>query len=170
LCSNFVVPKRLYHFRFIVIISENNSRLTTFPRIGPRIIRRFHWIPIVTKNRTRFSFMSDNVATGSLSGDPLKTVADALETAVQAAKDGAADARATVDKVLPAASRFLSRFAYTTSYAISYGVVFPTVLVAKSIPTNNAVVHGIVDGARAAADMVDQMKNRQAPSSIIQLP
>jgi hypothetical protein len=114
--------------------------------------------------------MSDHVTTGSLSGDPMKTVADALETAVQAAKDGAADARATVDKVLPAASRFLSRFAYTTSYAISYGVVFPTVLLARSIPTNNAVVHGMVDGARAAADIVEQMKSRQAPSSIIQLP
>ena len=114
--------------------------------------------------------MSDNVAAGSSSGDPLKTVADALETAVQAAKDGAADARATVDKVLPAASRFMSRFAYTTSYTISYGVVFPTVLIAKSIPTNNAVVHGMVDGARAAADMVDQLKTRQVrPRSPIQL-
>jgi hypothetical protein len=114
--------------------------------------------------------MSEHVATGSLSSDPFKTVADALETAVQAAKDGAADARATVDKVLPAANRFLTRFAYTTSYAISYGVVFPTVLFAKSIPTNNAVVHGMVDGARAAADMVEQMKSRPAGSSIIQLP
>lgn len=112
--------------------------------------------------------MSDNVATRSLSGDPFKTVAEALETAVQAARDGAADARATVDKVLPATSRFLSRFAYTTSYALSYGVVFPTVLLAKSIPTNNAVVHGMVDGARAAADMVEQMKSRQAVSPMIE--
>jgi hypothetical protein len=31
-------------------------------------------------------------------------------------------------------------------------------------------VHGLVDGARAAADIVEQMKSRQAPSSIIQLP
>jgi hypothetical protein len=114
--------------------------------------------------------MSEHVATGSLSSDPFKTVADALETAVQAAKDGAADARATVDKVLPAASRFLSRFAYTTSYTISYGVVFPAVLIAKSIPTDNAVVHGMVDGARAAADMVEQMKSRQASSPLIEAP
>jgi len=33
-------------------------------------------------------------------------------------------------------------------------------LIAKSIPTNNAVVHGFVDGARAASDTVDQMKGR----------
>jgi hypothetical protein len=105
--------------------------------------------------------MSENVASEAASGDPLKSVADALETAVQAAKDGAADAKATVEKALPAASRFLSRFVYTTCYTFSYGVVFPTVLIAKSIPTNNAVVNGFVDGARAASDMVDQLKSRQ---------
>ncbi len=65
-----------------------------------------------------------------------------------------------MDKALPAASRFLSRFAYTTSYAISYGVVFPTVLIARAIPKENPIVHGVLDGARAATDMVDQMKNR----------
>jgi hypothetical protein len=110
--------------------------------------------------------MSENVATSS--SDPLRTVADALETAVQAAKDGAADARATVEKALPAASRFLSRFVYTTSYTFSYGIVFPTVLIAKSIPTNNAVVQGLVDGARAAADMVDQLKSRQLASPSVE--
>ena len=105
--------------------------------------------------------MSDSIASEAASADPLKSVADALETAVAAAREGAADARATVDKALPAASRFLSRFVYTTCYTFSYGVVFPTVLIAKSIPTNNAVVNGFVDGARAASDMVDQMKSRQ---------
>ena len=91
--------------------------------------------------------MSENVAAEASSVDPLKTVADALETAVQAAKDGAADAKATVEKALPAASRFLSRFVYTTSYTFSYGIVFPAMLIAKSIPTNNAMVHGFIDGA-----------------------
>ena len=54
---------------------------------------------------------------------------------------------------------------YTTCYAISYGVVFPTVLIAKSIPTDNAVVNGFVDGARAASDMVEQLKSRQIVSA-----
>jgi hypothetical protein len=93
--------------------------------------------------------------------DPLKTVAAALDTAVKAAKDGAADARATAGKAIPAAGRFLSRFVYTTSYTFSYGIVFPAVLIAKSVPANNALVHGFVDGARAASDTVDQMKGRQ---------
>ncbi len=105
--------------------------------------------------------MSDNVTAGASSVDPMKTVADALETAVQAAKDGAADAKATVEKALPAASRFLSRFVYTTSYTFSYGIVFPAVLIARSIPSNNAIVHGFIDGARAATETVDQMKSRQ---------
>ena len=63
-----------------------------------------------------------------------------------------ADAKVTVEKALPAAGRFLNRFVYTTSYTFSYGIVFPAMLIAKSIPSNNAMVHGLVDGARAAAE------------------
>jgi hypothetical protein len=111
--------------------------------------------------------MAKNVAAKTLSRDPLRTVADALDTAVKAAKDGAADAKATAGKMLPAAGRFLSRFVYTTSYTFSYGVVFPAVLIAKSIPANNAIVHGFVDGAHAASDTVVQMKTRrlEAPAT-----
>ena len=111
--------------------------------------------------------MARNVAAKTSSRDPLKTVADALDTAVRAAKDGTADAKVTAGKMLPAAGRFLSRFVYTTSYTFSYGVVFPAVLLAKSIPANNAIVHGFVDGAQAANDKVIQMKHRrlEAPSA-----
>jgi hypothetical protein len=105
--------------------------------------------------------MSENAAVGAPSADPLKTVAGAMETALQAAKDGAADAKATVEKALPVASRFLSRFVYTTCYTLSYGIVFPTVLLARSIPRNNSAVHGFVDGAQAAIDMVGQLTSRQ---------
>jgi hypothetical protein len=111
--------------------------------------------------------MSDNSVAGVSSGDPLRSVADALETAVQAARDGASDARSAVDKAIPAAQRFLSRFVYTTSYTLSYGVVFPAVLIAKAIPSNNALVHGFIDGARAASDTVDQWKASRAGSSLI---
>ena len=58
-------------------------------------------------------------------------------------------------------NRFVSRFVYTTCYTVSYGVVFPSVLVARSIPKNNPIVHGLVDGAHAAVDMVDEMKKRK---------
>jgi hypothetical protein len=105
--------------------------------------------------------MSESSGTQSPSSDPLKTLADALETAAQAAREGAADARATVNRVLPEANRFLSRFVYNTCYTFSYGLVFPTVLLAKSIPSNNAAMHGFVDGAHAAMEMVDQLKPHQ---------
>ena len=108
--------------------------------------------------------MSDNLTAESQATDPLKTVADAMEHAVQAAKDGAIDAKARVDKALPGVNRFVSRFVYTTCYTISYGVVFPSVLVARSIPKNNPIVHGLVDGAHAAVDMVDEMKKRKLES------
>jgi len=114
--------------------------------------------------------MSDNVAAETSSGDALKAVADAMEPAIQAAKDGAADAKATAEKSLPIASRLISRFVYTTCYTISYGVVFPTILIARSIPANNTMVHGLLDGARAAIDTVDQLKSRRlapAPSESI---
>ncbi len=109
--------------------------------------------------------MSDHVSAGTSSGDALKAVADAMETAIQAAKDGTADAKATVEKAFPIVSRFLSRSVYTTCYTISYGVVFPTILIARSIPANNTVVHGFLDGARAAIDMVDQLKRRRLSST-----
>ena len=113
--------------------------------------------------------MAEEVAVSTSGADPLKSVADAMEMALQAAKHGSADARAAVEKSLPAAGRFLSRFVYTTCYTISYGVVFPTVLIARAIPKNNAVVNGLVDGAYAAVDMVDQLKSRQlAPPAVSQ--
>ncbi len=84
--------------------------------------------------------------------------AGAIGTAMQAARDGAADARATVDRAIPAIAEFTSRLVYTTSYAISYGVVFPALMVARAIPRDKALVHGLVDGARAATEMVDDWR------------
>jgi hypothetical protein len=105
--------------------------------------------------------MSKKPAVHGKSSDPLKTVADAMERAVEGMKEGFSDATARADKALPAVNRFVSRFVYTTCYTISYGVVFPSVLLARSIPKNNPIVHGLVDGAHAAVVMVDEMKKRK---------
>ena len=105
--------------------------------------------------------MSENVAAEASPGDQLRIVADALESAVETAKNGAVNAKATVEGALPAASRFLSRFVYTTTYTVSYGIVFPTILIAKSIPTNNPLAHGFIDGARAASERADQLKTSE---------
>ncbi len=90
--------------------------------------------------------------------DPLKTVADALEAAVQAAKDGASNAREAAANMMPESGGMMSQIAYKTCYAISYGLVFPSALIAQSIPKDNALVHGLIDGAHAAKDMVADLK------------
>ena len=92
--------------------------------------------------------------------DPLATVADAMRNAAQAARDGAADAKARAERAVPEVGLFLSRFAYTTSYAVSYGVVFPTMLLVRSIPRDNPVFHGLQDGAAAVA-MLDEMRRKR---------
>jgi hypothetical protein len=107
--------------------------------------------------------MSRNGFVTPASRDALQTVADAWSIAVQAAKDGAASAKATAGEALPAASRFLSRTVYTMSYSFSYGFVFPVVFVAKSMPADSAILTGIIDGARAANDWVDELKHREPP-------
>jgi hypothetical protein len=88
-------------------------------------------------------------------------VANALNRAVKTVQEGGGDVRAAAEKKLPAAIQFLSRVAYTASYTVSYGVVFPAVLVAKSVPADNALVHGFADGARDASAKVDHVKHRQ---------
>ncbi len=91
--------------------------------------------------------------------DPMKAVADAMDAAVKAAQDGAEGARETVADALPAATEMLSRVIYKACYGLSYGLVFPTMFVARSIPTNNAAIHGLIDGAHAAMDMVADLKS-----------
>jgi hypothetical protein len=90
---------------------------------------------------------------------PLDASAGTLEIVSRAARDGAADAREAATRVWNATSLFVSRFVYTTCYTVSYGVVFPTMLLAHSIPKNNAAVRGLVDGAHAAIQKVDEVRS-----------
>ena len=95
--------------------------------------------------------MSESTVTSEAqAADPLKSAADAMAKAVQAARDGASNAQAKVSEMMPAIGGFLSRLTYTTCYAVSYGVVFPTLLVARAVPKDNVIVQGLVEGGRAA--------------------
>ncbi len=87
----------------------------------------------------------------------LDAVADAIQAGLVTAKQGVTTAIDAASAALPTASHFLARFVYTTCYTISYGVVFPTTLVAMSVPKNNAFVQGMVDGAEAAKQKVDEL-------------
>jgi hypothetical protein len=108
--------------------------------------------------------MSKNGFAAPATREALQTVSDAWSIAVQAAKDGAAQAKASAGEAFPAAGRFVSRMVYTMSYSFSYGTVFPVAFIAKSIPVNNPLVTGMVDGARAANDWVDELKHREPKS------
>jgi hypothetical protein len=105
--------------------------------------------------------MSRNGVAAPASQNAIRTVVDAWDTAVQAAKDGASNAKTTAGQMFPAAGRFMSRAVYTMSYSLSYGCVFPVAFVAKSMPADNAIMNGLVDGARAANDWVEDLKHRK---------
>ena len=94
--------------------------------------------------------------------DPLKKVADAMSTAALAIKEGAVDAKAKVSKFMPVASRVVSKTVYASCYYASYGVVFPSLVVASVVPKNNILVYGLNDGAKAAKDAVQSLRERRS--------
>jgi hypothetical protein len=100
--------------------------------------------------------MSDSMAAPH--PDSVPSANGTFELVSQAARDGAADARAAAERAWSSAGLFLSRFVYTTSYTISYGVVFPAVLIARAVPTDNAAVRGLIDGAHAARLKVEEIR------------
>jgi hypothetical protein len=114
--------------------------------------------------------MSDNASAEAQSQDPSKPFAKAMDDALQAVQHAAVDAKARFDTRLPGVKRFVSRFVYTTCYTISYGVVFPSVLVARSIPKDNPIVRGLIDGAHAAVDMVHEIKKRNLEAKASESP
>src|SRR5262249_13749715 len=102
--------------------------------------------------------MSD--APNGPNSDSTASSTSALGLVSRAVQDGAADARKAADRTWAATSLFVSRFVYTTCYTVSYGVVFPTVLLAHSVPRNNAAVRGLIDGAQAAILKVDELRGQ----------
>jgi hypothetical protein len=62
--------------------------------------------PLITANfRKEQRSMAENATSADLkSSDPLQSVANALETAYQAAKDGSGDAMAAAENAIPAAT------------------------------------------------------------------
>jgi hypothetical protein len=84
--------------------------------------------------------------------------ADLAGSAFESARHGATELRERVVEALPAAGHFLGRVVYKTSYALAFGVTFPVMMVVRVVPKDNAVVHGLVDGAIAARDRVDEWR------------
>ncbi len=59
----------------------------------------------------------------------------------------------------------LGRMAYRASYGLSFGVVYPFAMLARAVPRENAMIHGLHDGAIAARDEATALWNRQAGPS-----
>jgi hypothetical protein len=53
----------------------------------------------------------------------------------------------------------MGRMMYRASYGLSYVVVYPFAMLAHMMPKDNAMVHGLTDGAMAARDAVDRLRN-----------
>jgi hypothetical protein len=87
--------------------------------------------------------------------DTLHGPADAAESAFESVKQGASEIQARVSEALPATGHFLGRVIYKTSYALSFGVTFPVMMIVRVVPKDNALVHGLVDGALAARERVN---------------
>lgn len=100
--------------------------------------------------------------TPGVTNDAMNRVAQAMSDAAGAIRTGASDATEKARQMAPAAARIVSQTVYSTCYYFSYGVVFPTMLVVSFIPKNNALVHGLVDGARAASDAVTDLRASRA--------
>jgi hypothetical protein len=69
---------------------------------------------------------------------------------------------------LLAADGFLSRIIYTASYGVSFGIVFPVMFLAHTVPTENALVRGLIDGGRAAGEAVAALYDESPAPGVIE--
>jgi hypothetical protein len=86
--------------------------------------------------------------------DTVDSPAHASGSVFESIKQGASEIQLSASEALPATGRFLGRVIYNTSYAVSFGVTFPVMMIVRVVPKDNALVHGLVDGALAARDRV----------------
>ena len=68
------------------------------------------------------------------------------------------DVRTRISEATPTVGHFLNRLLYRSSYMLSFGVVYPVMLVVQVVPKNNAIVHGLVNGAAAARNQLASRK------------
>jgi hypothetical protein len=88
--------------------------------------------------------------------DEKRAAGGTMSTAAEGVLAGASDARDKARQILPLAEEVLGRSVYRVCYVVSFGIVFPTVLLASFVPTDNALGHGLIEGARAARRAVDK--------------
>ena len=93
--------------------------------------------------------------------DHWEQTAEEIEAAVQAVKEESAKAQETLSSRSSELIGLLSQVTYKTCYVISYGLVFPSAWIAHAVSKDNALVHGLIDGARAAKDKAVELTDRE---------
>jgi hypothetical protein len=84
--------------------------------------------------------MAEHALTSADRSDALNA-GETMDHALESMRNGASG-------IVPA----MGQMVYTASYALTYGIVFPLMLIVRVVPKNNALVRGMVDGARAAQE------------------
>lgn len=82
--------------------------------------------------------------------------------ASEAVQEGTAQAKQTAAEVLPAVGELVTKTLYGTCYYAAFGVTFAALAIAKMIPTESPVAHGLHDGAEAATKQFAAHAEQQA--------
>jgi len=88
--------------------------------------------------------------------EEVKEVAEETVAASEGIRQGAAEAGETADRLLPKVGKLMSKGIYSTCYYGSFGVVFTALTIARLLPKDGAVIHGIEDGADAARHAAEE--------------
>jgi hypothetical protein len=80
----------------------------------------------------------------------------------EAVQEGTAQAKQTAAGVLPAAGELASKTLYGICYNAAFGVTFAALTIARLIPTESPVAHGLHDGTKAAVKLIEAQAEQQA--------
>jgi hypothetical protein len=89
--------------------------------------------------------MNSTTATGWSSSEPDSAVSGSEVPSTSLGQQRWNEVSATVNKGI-----------YSSAYGLAFGVSFPVLLIAKSLPRNNCIVWGFIDGAKAARSQCDR--------------
>lgn len=78
------------------------------------------------------------------------------DTATQAIQRGMEDAQQSVERAIPKLVEYSVNGIYGLGYGLGYGLTFPSVLLARSVPQENCVVWGLIDGAQLAHEAANR--------------
>lgn len=88
-----------------------------------------------------------------------------LDSASEGVQQGVADASTAASESASSISQSLSKAVYNTFYYASYYVTFTALTVVKLLPLDNAVGHGLHDGAEAAQKALSTAEKQAAAAT-----